>query len=517
MNLDFSSPAHYLIALLPEGILTLGALAVLMVDVFQRGRQSGPSSGWPGVMAVMTILVAAAATLWLGLRVEAGPGLVAIDGVRLAASVLLLVGTLLALLFSFDYGRREGLHIGEFYALILLATAGMMILVGARDLVLVFLGLELMSIAVYVLTGFNRRDPRSAEAGLKYFLIGAFASAFILYGIALLYGATGSTNIPQVMDQVSTKAAEGNLIFLTGVLLLLIGFAYKIAAVPFHMWTPDAYEGAPTSITGYMAVGVKAAAFVALLRVFTVQLAPAAEFWTGVVWWLAILTMIVPNLIALVQNNVKRMLAYSSVAHAGYLLVGVAAGTAFGRAAAFFYLAVYTLMTLGSFALVYMVAGKGDRRMTLADFRGLGWRRPALGFALLIFLLSLAGFPPTGGFVGKLFLLRAAIDAGQVALAVTLVLTSLLSYYYYLRIVWKMYFEEGAEHPVARGGLAFRFATAACAVGVLLLGVLPGPELRAFERAGEDIAPLPALESAVAPPVGTMQVEPTDSEGGTGP
>lgn len=504
MILDYSSQGHYLIALLPETLLTLGAFVVLLADVFSRGREPGQSGAWIGPAAVLSVLAALAASLWVGLSVEAAPGLVAVDGFRLAASLVLLSGTLLALLFAFDYGYREGLHIGEFYALVLLATVGMLVLVAARDLVLIFLALELMSIAVYVLTGFNRRDRRSAEAGLKYFLVGAFASAFILYGIALLYGVTGSTNIPQVMDRVVTSVDEGSLLFYSGVLLLLIGFGYKIAAVPFHMWTPDAYEGAPTSVTGFMAVGVKAAAFIALLRVFSSQLAPAAEFWTEVVWWLAMLTMIVPNLIALVQNNVKRMLAYSSVAHAGYLLVGVAAGTAFGRAAALFYLAAYTLMTLGAFALVYAVAGKGDRRMTLADFRGLGWRRPALGFALLVFLLSLAGFPPTGGFVGKLYLLRAAIDAGQVALAVTLVLTSLVSYYYYLRVVWKMYFEEGAEHPVPRGGWAFRFSTAICAAGILLLGLLPGPALRAFERAGADLQEAPAAEAAA---VGTGSSE----------
>ena len=502
MILDFSSQAHYAIALLPEILLATGALAVLLVDVLVRGRRSGPSGAWTGRIAVASVLVAALANVWLGLQVEAGPGLVAVDGFRLTANLILLTGTLLALSFAFDYGRREGLHIGEFYALLLLATTGMMVLVGARDLVLVFLGLELMSIAVYVLTGFNRSDPRSAEAGLKYFLVGAFASAFFLYGIALLYGATGSTNIGAVMEGVTARAAEGDLVFLAGIVLLLIGFAYKIAAVPFHMWTPDAYEGAPTSVTGYMAVGVKTAAFVALLRVFTVQLAPATEFWTGVVWWLAILTMVVPNLIALVQNNVKRMLAYSSVAHAGYLLVGVAAGTSLGRGAALFYLAVYTLMTLGAFAVVYLVAGKGDRRMTLGDYRGLGWRRPALGFALLIFLLSLAGFPPTGGFVGKLYLLRAAIEAGEISLAVMLVLASLLSYYYYLRVVWKMYFEEGPEWPVPSAGLAFRLSTAACVAGVLGFGLLPGPALRAFERAGEDVEAPPPAAVSVLPTAG---------------
>ena len=515
MNLDFSSNTDYLVALLPEGLLALAAFGILLADVFQRGDRPEPSGAWTAYAAIAGTLIAAAANLWLLLEVDAGPGLVAVDGFRLAANFILLSGTLLALLFAIDYQRRESMHVGEFYALLLLATVGMMVLVAAQDLLLIFLGLELMSIAVYILTGFNRMDPRSAEAGLKYFLVGAFASAFLLYGIALLYGVTGNTNIADVVDRVVTGSAEGEVMLLAGVLLLLIGFAYKVAAVPFHMWAPDAYEGAPTSVTGYMAVGVKTAAFVALLRVFSVQLAPAADFWTGIVWWLAMLTMIVPNLVALVQNNVKRMLAYSSVAHAGYLLVGVAAGTAFGRAAALFYLAVYTLMTLGAFAILSLVAGKGDRHMNLADFRGLGWRRPALGFGLLIFLLSLAGFPPTGGFVAKLYILRAAIDAGEVTLAVTLVLASLLSYYYYLRVVWKMYFEEGADHEVASSNGSFRLGAALCAAGVLLLGLLPGPVLRGFEWAGSNIVGGAAATAAIEAPRPDAPANP--SAGGPAP
>lgn len=476
----------YLLALLPETLLATAAMVLLLGDVFARRGTERPSGPWVGPFAVAALLVAAAANGWLlSLETAGGGGMVAVDGLRVVGNFIVLGAALLGLLFAFDYLEREGLGIGEFYVLLLLATVGMMVLVGARDLILLFVGLELMSIAVYVLTGFDRRNPRSSEAGLKYFLIGAFASAFFLYGIAFLYGATGTTSLEGFAARAAEAVARGDLFLPVGVVLLVVGFGFKISAVPFHMWTPDAYDGAPTPVTGYMAAGVKAAAFVALLRVVTVDLAPAAPVWQAALWWLAMLTMIVPNLIALAQENVKRMLAYSSVAHAGYLLVGVVAANALGRAAVLFYLAVYALMTVAAFGVVYLVAGKGDERVRLVDYEGLGWRRPLLGIALVVFLLSLAGFPPTGGFVGKLYLLRAALDAEQVALAVTLVVTTVVSYYYYFRIIWKMYFDEVPEAApaVAAPGRAFRMATGLCAGAILAAGVAPGPAVRGMDRA----------------------------------
>lgn len=503
MILDFSSPLHYLLALLPESVVATAALVALTAGVFAHPEEAGPRRA-RGV-ALGGIALAAAANAWLARTGGGEPaGMVALDGFRTASNFLFLAATLLALLFARDWLRRERQETTEFYALVLLATTGMMVLAAARDLILLFMGLELMSIAIYVLTAMNRRDPRSAEAGLKYFLVGAFASAFLLYGIALLFGATGSTNVALVASEVSRGVADGNLLLTAGVALLVIGFGFKISAVPFHMWTPDAYEGAPTPVTGYMAAGVKAAAFLALLRVVTVGLAPAAPVWGELLWWLALLTMIVPNLVALAQESVKRMLAYSSVAHAGYLLVGVVAGNVLGRAASLYYLAVYAAMTLGAFAVTYVVAGAGDRRDRLPDWRGLGWRRPVLAAAMVLFLLSLAGFPPTGGFVGKLFLLRAALDAGEVTLSVTLVLASFVSYYYYLRVVWKMYFEEAPEElpAPAPSGRGFRLATALSALAVLATGLLPGPALRGAERVSDDLGPgvvVPAVEPAAAP------------------
>ena len=509
MILDFSSPIDYLWALLPEVILAVTGLLVLTLDVFQRGDRSGPSRAWVRWTAVAGVLFALLANGYLlEFEVPLRSGMIAMDTFRIATNFVILGATVLALLFSFDYLRREGMDVGEFYFLMLMAAVGMMLLAGSRDLIVVFVSVELMSLAVYVLTGFNRRDPRSAEGALKYFLMGAFASGFLLYGIALLFGATGSTNLALVTSEVARGAAEGNFLLYAGVALVVVGFAFKISAVPFHMWTPDVYEGAPTPVTGYMAAGVKAAAFAALLRIVTVELAPAASIWAVVLWWLAVLTMVVPNLIALAQDNVKRMLAYSSIAHAGYLLVGVVAGSASGRAAALLYLAVYAVMTLGAFALVGVVASAEDSRGGLADFRGLGWRRPLLGALLVLFLLSLAGFPPTGGFIGKLYLLLAAVESGHVTLAVVLVLTSFVSYYYYLRVIWKMYFEEAPEDAAlpAAPGAAFRLAAIVAAVLILVAGLFPGRAIRMAEHAGADLAPRQVAPlSQPAAPVGITE------------
>jgi NADH-quinone oxidoreductase subunit N len=515
--LDFSSQAHYFWALLPEIVLSVVALAVLLLDVFRRGRGSGGASRWLGWLAVAGVVVAALANGWLlTARSPDGIGMIAVDGFRVATNFVVLGAVGLGLLFSFDWLQREDLEIVEYHFLVLMAAVGMMILAGTRDLIVLFVALELMSISVYILTGLNRRDRRSSEAALKYFLMGAFASGFLLYGIALIFGAAGSTNLSLVTVEIARGAAEENPLLFAGVALLLVGFAFKVSAVPFHMWTPDAYEGAPTPVTGIMAAGVKAAGFAAILRIFTVELAPALSFWQGIVWWLAMLTMIVPNLIALAEDDVKRMLAYSSIAHAGYLLVGIAAASELGRSAALFYLAIYAVMTLGAFAILYVVAGKGDTRSRLADFRGLGWRRPLLGVALVVFLLSLAGFPPTGGFIGKFYLLSAAVESRQFVLAITLVLTSLVSYYYYLRVVWKMYFESAPDDaPLpAVPGPAFRFAAVVGVVGILAAGLFPGHALRAVGQASGDLKPRSALVAPGAPGIEAPIAVPADEEEG---
>ena len=494
---EFASHSDYWLALLPEAALALASIVVLLGAAFRSDR--GGRGGWYEGVTIVGIVAAAVLNGWLSGSTGATGALLAVDGFRVVANWVILGATLLVVVFAREYLEREELPVGDFHGLLLLSSVGMMLLVAAHDMILLFVGLELMSISVYILTGYARSDARSSEAGLKYFIVGAFASAFLLYGIALLYGVTGTTRLAVAGEAIAAGVAGGDLLLAAGIGLLLVGFGFKVAAVPFHMWTPDAYDGAPTPVTAYMATGVKAAAFVALLRILTVDLAGAAAIWHGAVWWLAILTMIVPNLIALSQESVKRMLAYSSVAHAGYLLVGVAAASELGRSASLFYLAAYTVMTIGSFAIVFHVAGRGDVRSRIDDYRGLGWRRPWLGVAMFVFLLSLAGFPPTAGFVGKLYLLQAAVDAGEIGLAVTLVLTSLVAYYYYLRVVWKMYFDqapEDAEAPV-RAGVGFRLATAVCAVLVLLGGLFPGPALDGMRDA---LAPDAAPDvTAVAP------------------
>ena len=491
---EFASRAEYWVALMPEIVLSLAAIAVLMGEVFSREREARE---WTMTATLLGLAIAGVAVALLSGSRSVPDALIVADGLRTVADFVILGGTLLVVMYSGDYLDREGLARGEFFGLVLLAAVGMMLLVAARDLILLFVALELMSIAVYVLTGYARRRPRSSEASLKYFLVGAFASAFLLYGIALFYGLAGTTRLATAGPAIAAAVASRDLVLLAAVGLVLIGFGFKVAAVPFHMWTPDAYEGAPTPVTALMATGVKAAAFVALLRVLTVDLFAAREVWRDAVWWLAILTMIVPNLIALAQEDVKRMLAYSSVAHAGYLLVGVAAASALGRSASLFYLAAYTVMTVGSFAIVFHVAGKGDRRSLIEDYRGLGWRRPALGVALVVFLLSLAGFPPTAGFVGKLYLLQSAVEAGETSLAVTLVLTSLVAYYYYLRVVWKMYFDAADEAPdsqvVAATSPVFRVATVVCVGLLLLAGLFPGRAVDTVRSAvGEAEASPPA-------------------------
>lgn len=491
MILDFSSQIHYVWALLPEIILAATGLVILTVDVFMRGSRSEPSGHWVPFTAIVGILAAGAATVFqLGFESPVAMSMVAVDDFRTALTLIILAASLLSVLFGMDYLERRGLAVGEYYFLLLMAAIGMTLLTAARDLILVFVAIELMSISLYVLAGFDRSDKRSSEAALKYFLMGAFASAFLLYGIALIYGASGSTNLSLVASEIAAGTASGNALLYGGVALLIIGFAFKISAVPFHMWTPDVYQGAPPPVTGFMAAGVKAAAFASLLRVVAVGLAPAESIWHGIVWWLAVLTMIVPNLIALQEDDVKRMLAYSSVAHAGYLMVGLIAGSALGFSASVFYLGVYAVMTLGAFAVVSVVGDKPGSSASIKSFRGLGWNRPLMAGLLVVCLLSLAGFPPTGGFIGKLYLLRAAMAAGEAPLAVLLVLTSLISYYYYLRVIWKMYFDESPEGAVLppTAGRGFRLAGALTALAILAAGIWPGPAVNATDVAGASIS-----------------------------
>ena len=495
MNIDYSSLWHYALALLPELVLSLWAMLVLLVDVFQKGESSGNSSPLIGWLTLIGLALAAVANgFLLRLHETSATGMMALDSFRVFTNFIFLGAAALFQLIAARYLEEEHIRLGELYVLVLLACVGMMVFAGSRDLMVIFIGLEMTSVPVYVLTGVKRRDRRSAEGALKYFLLGAFSSAFFLFGVALIYGGTGSTNLAQIATSIGVDGVGANAYSLVGLALLAVGFGFKVAAVPFHMWTPDAYEGAPAPITGFMAAAVKAAAFAAFIRVFLTAFLGLYDRWSEIIFWLAVITMVGANLIALVENNVKRMLAYSSIAHAGYLLVALAAATQIGAASYLFYLVVYTLMTIGSFAVVLAVGRAGEERLDLESYSGLAWEKPMVGVVMTIFLLSLAGFPFTGGFIGKVFILRAAVEKGLVLLAVVLVLASLLSYWYYLRVAWYMWFREAPGKPQPALVLAptMKVALLIAAVGVMLLGIVPGQLLKAAEKSASTLVPAAA-------------------------
>ncbi len=494
MNLDLSSYGDLMRALAPELVVTAAGLVVLLVVAWRhRTAADLRAAGWATVAGLGAAAAAVWWLWWSSARAVGIPAMIAVDDFRFVSDWLLLGAAALTVLVSFAYLEREGLLAPEYYVLLLFATLGMMLLAGGEDLIVVFLGLELMSVCVYVLAGLNRRSAAAAEAALKYFLLGAFASGFLLYGIALVYGATATTNLTLIGLQVRTLNLQSSPMLLIGLGLLLVGFGFKVAAVPFHMWAPDVYDGSPTPVTGYMATAVKAAAFAALFRVLGEAFA-AVPAWQHIVWWLAVVTMVGGNLIALAQRTVKRMLAYSSIAHAGYLLVAVAAGTSVGAAAFIFYLVAYTLMTLAAFALLAAKGRNGERDVLIDDLAGLGQERPWLAFALAICMLSLLGFPGTAGFIGKWYILVAATTAGQNVLAAVVVLTSVVSAGYYLPVIMAMYMKPepfAQAHAGMRLGRLGGAVVAVSVAGLLFFGVRPNRLLDLARTSGAALAPPP--------------------------
>ena len=499
MSLDLTSTGDLVRALLPEVTLTAAGLLVLLVTAWRHTSARDLRSA--GRVTLAGLVAAAAAVWWLWwhtARAAGPPSMIALDDFRFVTDALFLAAAGLTVLVSFDYLEREGLLVPEYYVLLLFATLGMMLMAGGEDLMVVFLGLELMSVSVYVLAGINRKSGAAAEAALKYFLLGAFASGFLLYGIALVYGATATTNLTQIAAQVRSLSLAQSPMLLIGLGLVLVGFGFKVAAVPFHMWAPDVYDGSPTPVTGYMATAVKAAAFAALFRVLVEAFGGVAA-WHAIVWWLAVATMVVGNFIALAQRAVKRMLAYSSVAHAGYLLVAVAAGTLAASAALLVYLFAYTLVTLAAFALLAAKGRDGERDVRIDDLAGLGLRRPWLSLALAVCMLSLLGFPGTAGFIGKWYILVAATTAHQTVLAAILVLTSVVSAGYYLPVIMAMYMKPepfDQAHAGVRLGRPAGVVVAACVIGLLVLGIRPN---RLLEL---------ARTSAIAPPLAAPATTP---------
>ncbi len=459
----------------PALFLVFTGLIVLLVDLWLKEEErewlayfSLVGFGGAGVIVVRQ---------WLAVRGLETPitgfgGMMVLDTLGLLFQMLFFLVGFLAVLLAPGYLTRRRLQRGEFYALLLFSTAGMSLLAGAQDLIMLFLGIEVLSIPLYILAGFARPRLDSEEASLKYFLLGAFATGFLLYGTALLYGATGTTAFEALRASEAAAAPRENVMFMAGIALLLVGLGFKISMAPFHQWTPDVYEGAPTPVTAFMVAATKAGGMVALIRLLYWGLGPADDVWRPLLGVLAAVTMTWGNVGALLQRNVKRMLAYSSIAHAGYLLIGVLSGGV-GFVAVLVYLLIYALTNLGAFGVILLLEDGEREALDIESYRGLARFHPGAALLMSVFLLSLAGFPPTAGFFGKFLLFTAGISAGLTWLVVVAVLNSVLSVFYYARVIVKMYMQEPVETPAFSRSWLVAGALAVAAVGVVLLGLYP--------------------------------------------
>ncbi|HTV58066.1 MAG TPA: NADH-quinone oxidoreductase subunit N [Verrucomicrobiae bacterium] len=459
----------------PEIVLCVVGILIMIVDPFTP-RLQRRWLGWIGFLGVLGAL-AAVHSVVADTGTTAYSGLIRVDAFSIFVHVVVLAAVGLCILGSIDYLENEGIQRGEYYALILFAAAGMGIMAGANELVISFIGLEMSSISSYILAGFRKRSPKSNEASMKYFLLGSFATAFFLYGIAMVYGATGTTYIDGIHEALATSfISDGrpSSLAILGLGLIFVGLGFKVVIAPFQTYAPDVYEGSPTPVTAFLASAPKAATFALMLRIFYVSFGTSGNFWFWAVWISAVLTMCIGNFAALVQNNVKRMLAYSSIAHAGYILVAFAASTEFGVAAVLFYLAAYALMKVGAFLVVTHLGQLDERKLDIKDYAGLGLRQPVLAACFSLFLFSLLGLPATGGFLGKFFAFRAALESKIVWLVVIAAINSVIGSYYYLRVIVAMYFWEPSKDytpsPVAP---TLVFALTVAAAGTLYLGILP--------------------------------------------
>ncbi|MEW6201878.1 MAG: NADH-quinone oxidoreductase subunit N [bacterium] len=471
--------ANDLRLIFPQLAMAVFIVAILLSDLMFRPNEKGHTAFFSFVAVAMTGYFVV--KLW-GAYDSAFGGMVLVDNFSLFFNLIFLIGCALTILLSPRYLNNEEITAGEYYVIILIATFGMMIMASAGNLLMVFLGIEVLSIALYVLAGINRRRLASGEAALKYLLLGAFATGFLLYGIAMIYGATGTIELDKIAEYLGgIRGAEPLLTI--GIILLLVGFGFKASLVPFHFWTPDVYQGAPTPGTALMSTGAKAAAFAVLFRVFATALPTVKSEWWAALWVLAVLTMSVANVTALWQDNVKRMLAYSSIAHAGYLLVAVLAGGEMGNASLLYYLMAYTLMNMGAFGVVAAMGRKGEANEGIESFRGIGYRKPFMAALMTWFMLSLGGIPPTAGFVAKLYVFAAGVRADMIPLVVIAVINAVVSIYYYLRVVVVMYMSDPETHDSEHrnphtelrnlSGFFTAFALILCAAGILALGIYP--------------------------------------------
>jgi len=446
--------------LMPEILLTGLALSLLVADLFIKRKEA---------LAIISIL----GIIWVALMLRGSSGVTfggmfISDGYSTFFKLIFFLNAILTVLISIKYIVIENINYGEYYSLILFSTLGMMIMASAGDLITLYLGLELMALSTYVLAGFIRHNIRSNEGAIKYFLLGGFSSAFLLYGISMTYGLTGTTDIRAIAVYISEGGFAGNEILLIGIVLFAVAFSFKIALVPFHMWAPDAYEGAPTSITSFMSVGPKAAGFAVLGRVFFEAFGDMHAEWSNLLIPLSILTMVVGNIIALAQTNIKRMLAYSSIAHAGYAILGVIAGTNEGLGSMLNYMLIYTFMNIGAFTVIIMLRGDD-----ITDYEGLAKTHPLIAGLMLIFMFSLTGIPPTAGFIGKLYVFMSAIDTGYTWIVVIAVIFTVVSAYFYLRIVMYMYMREPKTEVNLSTSPALSIALTVTGMATLLIGVFP--------------------------------------------
>jgi NADH-quinone oxidoreductase subunit N len=457
-------------AIVPMLSVTLAALACMAAEAFREPGERMPLGGL-GIVGLVGAGISAG-FLWNGNATSFG--VIAGDNFGLFVTLILVAVGILTIMFSSQVIHRDGIPAGEYYTLVLFAIAGMIMMATASDLLVIFIALEVLSLAVYVLTGIRRQDPRAVEAAFKYFLLGAFSSAFFLYGIAFTFGLTGSTRLDRIGSYLAAQSLSDNPLILVALGLLLVGFAFKISAVPFHMWTPDAYEGAPAIVTGFMSTGVKAAAFAAFARVFLSAFEPFSGDWAPIIWAIAAATMILGTVVGVAQSNLKRMLAYSSIAHGGYLLVGLVAANEVGKAAILFYLAAYAITNLAAFGVIALLGARDRPNDELRDYAGLWYRHPGLSALMTVCLLSLGGFPPTAGFIGKWYVFSAAVGAGYYGLAVIGVLTSVISVFFYLRVVVMMYMQEPGTEPlrIHVNGVSMAALTVSIAA-IFYLGILP--------------------------------------------
>ncbi len=487
MPVNFAPSSADYLRILPEIIMTVaGALIMLLEGLLGDNKKRNLS---------LLTFVAFAAALVSAVAANANPGLsfsnmLIVDGFATFFRVLVIAVGILSLFSAVQYLKREHAESSEYYALLLFSVTGQCIMATANELIMIFIGLEISSIATYVLAGYLRDDKRNNEAALKYFLLGSFATAFLLYGIAWIYGTTGSTNLTTIRIALLTPGSERNIVLAgTAAALMFVGFAFKVSAAPFQIWAPDVYQGAPAPVTLFMSAGPKAAAFAVFLRVFMTAFGPITSRWEPFVWASALLTMIIGNFAALMQNNIKRLLAYSSIAHAGYVMVAIAAHSQIGTAAAMFYLAAYAFMNIGAFAVVTHFSRQGERYVNVEDLAGLGWKQPVTAGLFALFLLSLIGVPLTGGFFGKFYIFKAALDSNLVWLTVFGLLNGAVAAYYYLRILVVMYMKEPGEATLSLQPLGIGIGATlwVAALGTLVLGIFPSVVLN-FATASSALA-----------------------------